>query len=53
MTDYLKIVYDEAIRPYTSYPQKLVNYLFNSFQMKKEMITFGTRLWQGRTPSFI
>ena len=37
MTDYLKIVYDEALRPYTSYPQKLINYLFNAFQMKKGM----------------
>ena len=32
MVDYLKIVYDENTRPYTAYPEKLMHYLFNSFQ---------------------
>jgi SAM-dependent methyltransferase len=37
MSDYLKIVYDEDARPYTEYPEKLMYYLFNAFQMKKGM----------------
>jgi SAM-dependent methyltransferase len=37
MSDYLNIVYDEKARPYTEYPEKLIHYLFNAFQMKKGM----------------
>ena len=37
MTDYLKIVYDEKTRPYTGYPEKLMHYLFNSFEMQEGM----------------
>jgi len=37
MSDYLKIVYDEDARPYTEYPEKLMYYLFNVFEMKKGM----------------
>lgn len=37
MADYLKVVYDEKSHPYTSYPEKLVAYLFQSFQMKPGM----------------
>ena len=35
MNDYLKVVYAREVRPYTEYPEKLVHYLFNSFNMKK------------------
>jgi len=37
MNDYLKVVYGEGKRPYTTYPQKLCSYLFNTFNMKKGM----------------
>lgn len=37
MSDYLKIVYDKTTRPYTEYPEKLIYYLFNVFQMKEDM----------------
>jgi SAM-dependent methyltransferase len=37
MSDYLNIVYDEKARPYTEYPEKLMYYLFNAFQMKEGM----------------
>lgn len=37
MSDYLKIVYNEGTRPYTEYPEKLIYYLFNAFEMKKGM----------------
>jgi SAM-dependent methyltransferase len=37
VSDYLNIVYDEKARPYTEYPEKLIGYLFNAFQMKKGM----------------
>ena len=37
MSDYLNIVYDKKVRPYTEYPEKLMNYLFNTFQMKEGM----------------
>lgn len=34
MNDYLKVVYNEKDRPYTSYPEKLCTYLFNTFNMR-------------------
>lgn len=37
MADYLKVVYDEASHPYTTYPAKLCAYLFQSFNMKPGM----------------
>lgn len=33
MSDYLRVVYDTNTRPYTNYPQKLISYLFNVFQL--------------------
>jgi SAM-dependent methyltransferase len=35
MADYLKVIYDTKSHPQTSYPGKLVSYLFHSFKMKK------------------
>jgi len=35
MTNYLKVVYNENIRPYTKYSSQLCNYLFQRFNMKK------------------
>lgn len=35
MSDYLKIVYNTKDRPLTNYPEKLVNYLFDSFNLKQ------------------
>jgi len=35
MANYLKVVYNENIRPYTKYPSQLCNYLFQRFDMKK------------------
>ena len=35
MNDYLNVVYDERTRPYSEYPEKLIHYLFNAFQMKE------------------
>ncbi len=37
MKDYLNVVYNEKARPYTEYPQKLIYYLFNAFQMEEGM----------------
>jgi ubiquinone/menaquinone biosynthesis C-methylase UbiE len=37
VSDYLSVVYDEKARPYTEYPQKLIYYLFNAFEMKEGM----------------
>jgi len=37
VSDYLKIVYDEGARPYTEYPEKLIHYLFNAFNIKEGM----------------
>ena len=37
MADYLDIVYDKQLKPYTSYPQKLASHLFNSCQMQEGM----------------
>ncbi|HHT9158251.1 MAG TPA: hypothetical protein ACFYEH_00165 [Candidatus Brocadiaceae bacterium] len=37
MTDYLKVVYDEASHPLTEYSAKLCNYLFQVFGMKPGM----------------
>ena len=34
MSDYLKICYGEKNRPYTDYPEKLANYLFEQCKMK-------------------
>lgn len=38
MADYLNIIYDQKSHPKTSYPEKLVKYLFNSFKMQKSQI---------------
>lgn len=35
MNDYVNIVYDEKIRPFTSYPSKLVKHLIKRFSLKK------------------
>jgi len=35
MSDYLKVVYSEKERPYTSYPEKLCRHLFERFNLKK------------------
>ena len=35
MRDYLNIVYNIKVRPLTSYPEKLVHYLFKTFNLKK------------------
>jgi ubiquinone/menaquinone biosynthesis C-methylase UbiE len=40
MSDYLKVIYDENTRPYTEYPEKLIHYLFNAFDIKKGMKLF-------------
>ena len=37
MSDYLQVVYNKELRPYTEYPQKLIQHLFNAFQMKEGM----------------
>jgi len=37
MSDYLDIVYNTKDRPLTSYPEKLVNYLFEAFKLKKDL----------------
>ena len=37
MTDYLKVVYDEASHPFTEYPAKLCAYLFQAFGMEPGM----------------
>ena len=34
---YISVVYDEKSHPYTDYPKKLCSYLFQVFEMKKEM----------------
>lgn len=33
--DYVDVIYNEADRPLTEYPQKLANYLFNRYDLKK------------------
>lgn len=38
MADYLNIIYNQKSHPKTSYPEKLVKYLFNSFEMGKGQI---------------
>ena len=38
MADYLNIIYDQKSHPKTSYPEKMVKYLFNSFKMQKGQI---------------
>ena len=37
MSDYLQVVYNRELRPYTEYPQKLIQHLFNAFQMEEGM----------------
>ena len=34
MASYLSVVYDEEARPYTDYPEQLIHYLFQSFEMQ-------------------
>lgn len=34
-TDYVDVIYNEADRPLTEYPQKLASYLFNRLGIKK------------------
>ena len=38
MIDYLNIVYDEKLRPYTDYPAKLTQFLFEKFNMQAGQI---------------
>ena len=38
MNDYLNIVYDEKLRPYTDYPAKLTQFLFEKFNMQAGQI---------------
>ena len=38
MADYLDVVYSESSHPYTEYSAKLCYYLFESCDMKKNMI---------------
>ena len=35
MNDYLKVVYNKGVRPYTNYPSKLCRYLFKRFNLNK------------------
>ncbi|MBI2274139.1 MAG: class I SAM-dependent methyltransferase [Bacteroidetes bacterium] len=35
MADYLNVVYDSNLRPKTTYPAKLVSYLFDTYKMKR------------------
>ena len=35
--NYLSVVYDDKSRPYTQYPKKLCDYLFQTFKLKKGM----------------
>ena len=35
MSDYLNIVYNSGDRPFTSYPEKLVNYIYKVFELEK------------------
>lgn len=37
MSDYLEVVYNEHVRPKTNYPEKLVSYLCDSFNIKSGM----------------
>lgn len=37
MADYLNILYNKDSKPYTSYPKKLVKYLFDNYAMKRGM----------------
>lgn len=37
MRDYLSIVYNRNTRPYTEYPRKLVDHLFNAFNLRRDM----------------
>ncbi len=39
MNDYLSVVYNEDLPPYTECLQKLIQYLFNAFQLKEGMKT--------------
>lgn len=34
MSDYIKVVYDDKLRPYTDYPRKLARFLFDSYGMQ-------------------
>ena len=34
MSDYLKVVYDDKLRPYTDYPSKLTRFLFEKYGMQ-------------------
>src|SRR4030065_243393 len=34
MSDYLSVVYDKKLRPYTDYPSKLAHYLFDRYGMR-------------------
>ena len=37
MSDYLTVMYNEKLRPFTTYPQKLTQYLFETFNLKSGM----------------
>ena len=47
MADYLNIVYDRSLKPYTTYPQKLVLYLFNSCKMQEGMMMLEPGVGRG------
>lgn len=47
MADYLKVVYDQAARPFTTYPEKLAAHLFHSFGMKQGMSILETGCGRG------
>ena len=35
MSDYLSVVYNKEVKPYTSYPQKFISHLFSLYEMKE------------------
>ena len=35
MSDYLSVVYNKEVKPYTSYPQKFISHLFDLYGMKQ------------------
>jgi ubiquinone/menaquinone biosynthesis C-methylase UbiE len=47
VADYLNIVYNSSLKPYTTYPQKLVLYLFNSCKMQEGMMMLEPGVGRG------
>ena len=33
--DYVEVIYNEQVRSFTTYPEKLAKYLFNRYDLKK------------------